>query len=542
MIPSTTFALIILDGWGYRKDSEFNAIAAANTPHWDHLWQNYPHGFVDASGLSVGLPENQMGNSEVGHLHMGAGRHVYQDLTRIDQSIATKEFFNNAILTKAFEDAEKNNRAIHVLGLLSPGGVHSHENHLHAILDMAAARNFKNIWVHAFLDGRDTPPKSAMQSIKDLTEKYHANIASIIGRYYAMDRDKRWDRVQAAYQLLVEGKASFTAHSAQEALEAAYARGETDEFVQPTCILNPNLPRQNKLASSNNNHHLDPNLRWDDNAKRENNPITINDGDSVIFFNFRSDRARELSHALIENDFKHFEKHKHVDLKHFITFAEYAKDIPSEVVFPTNPLTNMLGDYLSQHHCKQLRLAETEKYAHVTFFFNGGVETTFPGESRILVPSPHVTTYDLVPEMSAYEVTEQLVNAIKKQTYQFIVCNFANPDMVGHTGNFAATVKAIEVIDECLGRIFCALKDTQSEAIITADHGNAELMFDSQTQQAHTAHTCEPVPFIYIGRPAQATQEIGSLVDIAPTMLHLMGLAQPKEMTGKSLITIIPST
>lgn len=506
-----TYALIILDGWGYREETEFNAIAAAKTPNWDSLWRHYPHGLIDASGLAVGLPTGQMGNSEVGHLHIGAGRKVYQDLTRIDESIASGDFFDNATLIQAFKTAKQTDRAVHVLGLLSPGGVHSHENHLHAILKLAQQEKFDRLYIHAFLDGRDTPPKSAAKSIESLEKDYQAKIVSIMGRYYAMDRDKRWDRVQIAYELLTEGKADYLAETVEEGLNAAYQRGETDEFVKSTCI----------------SHHT-------------KNRHAIQDGDSVIFFNFRSDRARELSRALVLDEFSGFKRNFRPKLAHFITFTQYADDIPSEIVFPPITIKNMLGDYLSQKGFHQLRLAETEKYAHVTFFFNGGIEAPFLNESRILVPSPKVTTYNLMPEMSAYAVTDHLVKAILNHTYDFIVCNFANPDMVGHTGDFAATVKAVEVIDECLGKILDALQQTQSEAVITADHGNAEFMFDLHTGQAHTAHTTALVPFIYIGRPAKAITSLGTLIDIAPTMLYLMGLEKPIEMEGKPLVTLEP--
>ncbi len=507
-----TYALIILDGWGYREDTEFNAIAAAKTPNWDFLWQNYPHTLIEGSGIAVGLPEGQMGNSEVGHLHMGAGRRVYQDLSRIDQSIQVGDFFNNPILTQTFITAEQNNRAIHVIGLLSEGGVHSHESHLHALLELARQRKFHQLFIHAFLDGRDTPPKSVTKSLQYLEKTYNAQVVSVIGRYYAMDRDKRWDRIQKAYELLTEAKADYVAKTTEEAILSAYNRGETDEFVKPTSILNS-----------------------------EGNPTSIQDGDSVIFFNFRSDRARELSRALTLDDFPFFIRQVRPKLAHFVTFTQYAHDIPAEVAFPTIPLKNMLGDYLAQQGLTQLRLAETEKYAHVTFFFNGGIETPFAKETRILVPSPKVSTYDLMPEMSAYEITAELVKAILNQTYDFIVCNFANPDMIGHTGDFAATVKAVEIIDDCLGKIFTALKQTQSEAIITADHGNAEFMFDPETKQAHTAHTSELVPFIYIGRLVKTIKPSGSLIDIAPTILHLMKLEKPAEMEGKSLVECIPN-
>jgi 2,3-bisphosphoglycerate-independent phosphoglycerate mutase len=498
-----TCVLIILDGWGYREDPEFNAISAANTPYWDSLWKNCTHSLIDPSGLAVGLPEGQMGNSEVGHLHMGAGRKVYQDLTRIDHSIQSGAFFSDPTLIQAFETAEENGSAIHVVGLLSNGGVHSHESHLHALLKLAAQRNFPRLFIHVFLDGRDTPPKSAQRSLKILEETYHAKIVSLIGRYYAMDRDKRWDRTQKAYELLVEGKANYIAATASEGLEAAYKRGETDEFVQATVI---------------------------------GHPCCIEDKDSVIFFNFRSDRARQLSRALSLKGFSEFKRNKQVNLAHFVTFTAYADDIASEIIFPSLPLKNMLGEYLSNRGLKQLRLAETEKYAHVTFFFNGGVEKVFPRESRILVPSPKVSTYDHAPEMSALKVTEYLIEAIEGKNYDFIVCNFANPDMLGHTGDFNATVKAIEMIDDCLGKIVHALKKVGSEAIITADHGNAEYMFDTSTGQPHTAHTNELVPFVYVGRPANVTFERGSLFDIAPTILYLLGLEKPAEMTGSSLV------
>jgi len=505
-----TYALIILDGWGYREDGTFNAIAAARTPHWDYLWKHYSHGMIDASGLAVGLPPGQMGNSEVGHIHIGAGRRIYQDLTRIDRSIESGEFFENPVLTQAFATAEQTGRAIHLMGLFSPGGVHSHENHLYEILKLAEQKKFNRLFIHLFLDGRDTPPKSVEKSIEYLQKTFKVRVASIIGRYYAMDRDKRWDRIQKAYDLLTEGKADYIAKTVEEAISEAYKRGETDEFVKPTRILND----------------------------KNDSPI-IEDGDSVIFFNFRSDRARELSRAFLLEDFSGFKRDRRPKLAHFITFTQYAADISSEILFPPLPIKNMLGDYLSQKGLSQLRLAETEKYAHVTFFFNGGMEEPFLNESRILVSSPKVTTYDLVPEMSAYEVTDHLVRAILEHSYDFIVCNFANPDMVGHTGNFEATVKAVEVIDECLGKIFSALKETGSEAVITADHGNAEYMFNFDTGQAHTAHTSELVPFIYVGRPAKALTSVGTLIDIAPTILYLMGLEKPSEMEGNPLVTLL---
>lgn len=502
-------ALIILDGWGYRTDASHNAIAAARKPNWDALWQSCPHALLDGSGLSVGLPEGQMGNSEVGHLTMGAGRTLYQELTRIDKAIVEGEFFRNPVLLAALAKAKINNKAIHILGLLSPGGVHSHERHIHALLELAAQQNVKNVYVHAFLDGRDTPPKSAEASLKILEEKYTqlkcGRTVSLIGRYYAMDRDKRWERVQCAYDLLTLAKADYQAATAMEGLQAAYQRGETDEFVKATII---------------------------------NKAVTINDDDVVIFMNFRADRAREITRAFTEKEFTGFVRQKCSQLAEFVSLTQYAADIKTAIAFPPQTLSNVIGEYVAQQGMKQLRIAETEKYAHVTFFFNGGVEALFPGEDRILVPSPKVATYDLKPEMSAPEVTDRLVEAIRSKKYSMIICNFANPDMVGHTGNFDATVKAIEVIDQCIGQIIAALREVGGEAIITSDHGNAECMYDEKTHQPHTAHTTEYAPFLYIGRPARVTHEVGTLADIAPTMLYLMGLPQPSEMTGKALLTL----
>lgn len=506
--------LIILDGWGYREEQSSNAIAAAHKPNWNHLWADYPHTFISCSGDDVGLPAGQMGNSEVGHLSMGAGRVVYQDLTRINLAIENKEFFANPTLIKAIQHAVKNNKAVHILGLVSPGGVHSHENQIHALLELAAKEHAKDVYIHAFLDGRDTPPRSAKSSLAALINHCMklncGKIASIIGRYYAMDRDQRWDRVQKAYELITEGKADYQAPDAITALELAYNREENDEFVKATRINN---------ASQS--------------------PIQVNDGDVVIFMNFRADRARELTRAFVDPHFTGFVRHEWPNLADFVTLTEYDATLNTSIAFAPERLDNILGAYLSQLGLQQLRIAETEKYAHVTFFFNGGVEDPFPGEDRALIPSPKVATYDLKPEMSAFELTERLVKEIKSNHYDVIICNFANPDMIGHTGNLPATIQAIETIDLCLGKILPALTEVGGEALITADHGNAEMMFDEETGQAHTAHTRELVPFIYFGQRAPTIQkQDGKLSDIAPTMLYLIGLSKPKEMTGHSLLKL----
>lgn len=506
-------ALIILDGWGHRDATDANAIAAATKPNWDHFLRSSTHTLISGSGRCVGLPEGQMGNSEVGHLNMGAGRIVHQDLTRVDLAIETGEFYHNPILTDAIQAAINNQKAIHIFGLLSPGGVHSHENHLFALIEMTSRLHAPRVYAHAFLDGRDTPPRSAKESLIKLETTCqragNTQIASIIGRYFAMDRDKRWDRVEKAYNLLVNGTAPFHATTAVDALEQAYARGENDEFVQATSI-----HATNQAAT------------------------TINDGDVVIFMNFRADRAREITQAFIDPQFTGFERTRVPLLNQYVCLSEYDNRFNTPVAFPPQPMTHLFAEVISDADLKQLRIAETEKYAHVTFFFNGGVEQAYPGEDRILIPSPKVATYDLQPEMSAPELTEKLITAIHSHNYDVIICNFANPDMVGHTGDFAATVKAIETIDTCLGKIVSALKDVGGECIITADHGNAEMMFDRTTNQPHTAHTSDPVPFIYIGRNATITNQNGKLSDIAPTMLYLLDLPKPSEMTGNSLVKL----
>ncbi len=511
MIPHP-IVLIVLDGWGCRASREANAIAAANTPTWNQLWQTCPHTTLAASGLEVGLPKGQMGNSEVGHLTMGAGRVIFQDLTRISTAISNGQFNQNPVFNQAFTKVIEQHSTLHIFGLLSKGGVHSHEDHLYTLLQLAAAKGVPNIVIHVFLDGRDTPPKSAHSSLtilenlcQSLSPTTHARIGSISGRYYAMDRDKRWERTKSVYDLLTKGQATRTASSALEALNLAYAAGETDEFVKPTLLLPMHL---------------------------------ICDEDLIIFMNFRADRARQLSAAFNDLNFSSFERSFFPKLSAFVTLTEYDENLNAWVAFPPPSLKNTLGEYLQNQNLPQLRIAETEKYAHVTFFFNGGKEVPFAREDRLLIPSPKVSTYDSCPEMSAPELTSQLVKAILEQTYSFIVCNYANADMVGHTGNFSATVTAIETLDNCLARVLKALKSVGGEAIITADHGNAEIMFDETTKQAHTAHTQERVPFIYIGRTnAHITSSSGTLSDIAPTLISLLGLTPPPEMTGTSLIS-----
>ena len=504
--------LIILDGWGYRADPQYNAIAAARKPAWERLW-TYPHTLIDASAKAVGLPDDQMGNSEVGHLNLGAGRVVFQEYTRVSRAIETGEFFANPVLTESVDTAVKHGGAVHIFGLLSPGGVHSHEDQIHAMVELAAKRGAKNIYVHAFLDGRDTPPQSAAASIDAIERKFAAlgvgRIASLSGRYYAMDRDKRWDRVQRAYDLLTLGEADYSAASAAAGLQAAYERAETDEFVKPTVIRQTNAE-----------------------------PTRVADGDTVVFMNFRSDRARQLTSAFTEADFQGFARKRTPKLAAFVTLTEYNPKFNVRVAFPPDKLNNTFGAYIAERGMHQLRVAETEKYAHVTFFFNGGNETPYTNEDRILVPSPKdVPTYDLKPEMSAPQVAEEIVKAIKGGKYEVIICNFANADMVGHSGNFDATVKAVEAVDAALGRIYEAAQAVGGEILITADHGNAEEMFDPKTGQPHTAHTTNLVPFIYVGRPA-AIAPTGALEDIAPTMLRLMGLPVPKEMTGHALVEL----
>jgi len=508
--------LLILDGWGYSESSENNAIEAANKPVWDRLWEQYPGTLIRTSGAAVGLPADQMGNSEVGHLNLGAGRVVYQEFTRISRAIKTGSFFTNRTLTDAVDQAIENDKAIHILGLLSPGGVHSHEDHIHAMVKLAVQYGASKIYLHAFLDGRDTPPSSAMSSIESMEAEFKklkcGRFASIIGRYYAMDRDHRWPRIQASYDLITGGKAEYQAADAEAALSMAYARGETDEFIKATAI----VPEGTQ-------------------------PVQVEDGDVVIFMNFRSDRARQITRPFIEPDFDGFERAAKPQLGSFVSLTEYKSEFDVPVAYPAERLKNVFGEYIAQHGLRQLRLAETEKYAHVTFFFNGGVETPYEGEDRILVKSPMVATYDLQPEMSAPEVTDNLVAAIESGVYDVIICNYANADMVGHTGKFAAAVSAIEAVDKALGRVYDALQKAGGEMLITADHGNAELMLNDETGQPFTAHTTNVVPLLYIGRPAQMAEH-GALSDIAPSMLYLMNIEIPPEMTGTPLIELLAAS
>lgn len=503
--------LIILDGWGHNDNPKHNAIASANTPTWDELWQQRPHCLLSASGPDVGLPNGQMGNSEVGHMTMGAGRAIYQDLSRIDMAIKNNTFATNPVLNQAINKAISNNKAIHIVGLLSPGGVHSHARHIHALLELAAQHDAQRVYLHAFLDGRDTPPQSAKKFIEQLEQHCKkigvGQLASICGRYYAMDRDQRWDRTQQAYELLTDGSSQYHFATGAQALACAYQRHETDEFVAPTSIHDANTA-----------------------------PSKIKDGDCVLLMNFRSDRMRQLARAFAVADFSEFKRTRQPHLSSLVSLTRYADDIPTKIAFPAQPITNHLGEYLAAHGLTQLRLAETEKYAHVTFFFNGGTEMPYSGEDRILIPSPKVATYDTVPQMSAKEITSTLVAAILQQKYDMIIVNFANADMVGHTGNFAATISAVECLDQCLQKIITALSTVGGQAVITADHGNAERMFNEKTQQAHTAHTSDPIPFVYVGQAAHIKKQQGTLADLAPTLLHLLNLIPPSEMTGTSLL------
>ena len=507
-----SMVLIILDGWGYSENQESNAIYHANTPVLDKLQAEYPTMLINTSGMAVGLPEGQMGNSEVGHVNLGAGRVVYQDFTRITKSIADDEFQQNPALAKAVDSAVSNDKAVHIFGLMSPGGVHSHEDHIFAMIDSAYQKGARKIYLHAFLDGRDTPPRSAQASLEKAQQKFAdlgcGQVASIVGRYYAMDRDQRWERVEAAYDLVVDGQAQYSETDAVEALLAAYQRDENDEFVKPTAI-----------------------------KSADGKTITINDGDALIFMNFRADRARQFTRCFTEANFDGFTRKRTPKVADFVMLTEYAADINTSCAFPPEALNNVLGEWLEKQQRTQLRISETEKYAHVTFFFSGGRENEFTGEKRVLIPSPQVATYDLQPEMNSVKLTDELVSAIESGDYDFIVCNYPNGDMVGHTGKYDAAVKACEAVDSAIGRVVDALKATGSECLITADHGNAEQMVNPTTGQAHTAHTCEPVPLIYVGRKATPAKA-GTLSDIAPTVLTLMGMEQPEEMTGTPLMQL----
>ena len=501
--------LMILDGYGLNDRVEGNAIKQANTPVMDKLMAEYPYVKGLASGMAVGLPEGQMGNSEVGHLNMGAGRIVYQELTRITKEIQDGDFFKNEALLHAVKNAKENGSALHLFGLLSDGGVHSHITHLFGLLELAKKEGLEKVYVHCFLDGRDTPPQSGKGYVQELTDKLAelgvGKIATVMGRYYAMDRDNRWDRVERAYNAITKGL-GVSAESGVAAVQNSYNNGKNDEFVEPAVVMENGKP-----------------------------VATVQDGDSVIFFNFRPDRAREITRAFCCDDFDGFAREKRIQTT-YVCFTDYDETIPNkEVAFHKVAITNTFGEFLAAHGLKQARIAETEKYAHVTFFFNGGVEEPNEGEDRILVKSPKVATYDLKPEMSAPEVCEKLVGAIKSQKYDVIIINFANPDMVGHTGVQKAAIQAIEVVDGCVGKAVDAIKEVNGQLFICADHGNAEQLIDYETGAPFTAHTTNPVPFILVNAdPSYTLREGGCLADIAPTLIELMGMEQPKEMTGKS--------
>lgn len=504
--------LMILDGYGIAEQNNYNAISIAKTPNMDMILKTYPHTLGRASGLDVGLPDGQMGNSEVGHLNIGAGRIIYQELTRISKEIQDGEFFINEQLNKAIENCKDYDSAIHFMGLLSDGGVHSHITHLYALLELAKQKGVTKVYVHCFMDGRDTPPSSGATYVKQLEDKMKeigvGKIASISGRYYAMDRDNRFERVEIAYNTLVIGTGN-QAENAVSCMNDCYKKEITDEFILPTVIMENGMP----IA-------------------------TIKENDSVIFFNFRPDRAREITRAFCDEVFEHF-KRPYGNFKiHFVCFTNYDKTISNKyVAFTNDSPENTIGEYVSSLGLTQLRIAETEKYAHVTFFFNGGIEKQFPGEDRILIPSPKVPTYDQMPEMSAIEVTEKVVEAIEAKKYDLIILNYANPDMVGHTGVLEAAIKAIETVDSCVGKVLKALLNVDGQMFICADHGNAEKMFDTINNEPFTAHTINMVPFILVNaKNVVSLKEDGKLSDISPTLLKLMNIQKPKEMTGQSLV------
>lgn len=508
MANKKPLALIILDGWGHNSNTEFNAVANAKTPVLDKLYQEYALTDIQASGIDVGLPDGQMGNSEVGHTNIGAGRIVYQELTRISKAISDGDFFTNQVLVNTVDNAVKHDKAVHIMGLMSEGGVHSHEDHIKAMIELAAKRGAKKIYFHAFTDGRDVPPRSAQGNIDNFEALFKklgvGRFASMVGRYYAMDRDNRWDRVEQAYDLITQGISEFEPYnSASDALNAAYARGENDEFVKASVI---------------------------------GEKAPLEDGDALIFMNFRADRARQITRSFVNKDFDGFNR-KVTPQINFVMLTQYAADIQTACAYPPEQLTNTLGEWLAKHGKTQLRISETEKYAHVTFFFNGGVETVFEGEDRILIPSPKVATYDLQPQMSSEELTDKLCQAIESGKYDVIICNYPNGDMVGHTGVYEAAIKAVEAVDTCIGKVVESLKKVGGECLITADHGNCERMKELTTGQPYTAHTNLPVPFLYVGRKAHMRAD-GRLSDIAPTMLYLLGMQAPEQMTGKSIITL----
>ena len=504
--------LVILDGCGHSDDKQYNAVANADRPVWENLWHDrHPSTLIGTSGLAVGLPDGQMGNSEVGHMTIGAGRVIYQNFTRINKALDDGDFNSNPAYCDAIDDTVVNDKAVHIFGLLSKGGVHGHEDHINAMIELAVKRGSKRVYLHAFLDGRDCPPRSAKASL----EKTHqlckasgvAKIASVIGRFYAMDRDNRWERTSQAYRLITEGFADYCAKTPMDALDTAYARGENDEFVSATCI-----------------------------CEEGATPTVLDDGDAVIFMNFRPDRARQISHAIVDTDFTGFDRFVVRKPSHFVMTTEYEANLNCPCAFPPIPIINSLGEFLSKQKKRQLRIAETEKYAHVTFFLSGGREASYDGEERMLLPSPKVATYDLQPEMSAPQVTERLIEAIESGHFDAIICNYANCDMVGHTGDYNAAMQSVDAVDECLQKVLASLRQVGGEALITADHGNVELMFDSAINQPHTQHTTLPVPLVYVGDRTLKLSEGGSLADIAPTMLALMDLSKPAEMSGRSLI------
>ena len=503
--------LMILDGYGLNEKTAGNAVAEGKTPVMDRLMAECPFVKGNASGMAVGLPDGQMGNSEVGHLNMGAGRIVYQDLTKITKAIQDGDFFENKALLAACENAKNNDSALHMYGLVSDGGVHSHNTHIYGLLELAKRQGLKKVYVHCFLDGRDTPPASGKEYVEELVAKMEeigvGEVATVMGRYYAMDRDNRWERVEKAYRAMVYGEGE-TAAGGPEGIQASYDKGTTDEFVLPTVVMKDGAP-----------------------------VATIKDNDSIIFFNFRPDRAREITRTFCDDSFNGFDRGGRVKTT-YVCFTEYDVTIPNkQVAFVKEEITNTFGEFLARKGLKQARIAETEKYAHVTFFFNGGVEEPNEGEDRIRVNSPKVATYDLKPEMSAYEVCGKLTGAIRSGEYDVVIINFANPDMVGHTGVEAAAIKAIEAVDECVGKAVDAVKEVGGQMFICADHGNAEQLIDEETGEPFTAHTTNPVPFILVNAdPAYRLREGGCLADIAPTLIELMGLEQPAEMTGKSLI------
>ena len=509
-MQKNSIVLLILDGFGHSDNQEYNAIYKANTPNWDSLNKKYSHTLINASESHVGLPSGQMGNSEVGHLNIGSGRVIDQDIARINLSIEDKTFFSKSLLNKNFQSLKNSNKTLHIFGLLSDGGVHSHIEHFDAILLLAKQNDLEKVYVHAFLDGRDTPPKSAEKYITSLEKSFQhhkiGELASVSGRFYSMDRDNRWERTEAAFNLLIHAKAKYIKKSPQEAIKEAYKRNETDEFVTPTLV--------------------EVDGKFDG----------ISDDDTIVFMNFRSDRARQITDAILNDNFNHFDRKFFPKNLNYFTLTEYdSKQKKAQPIFEPIKINNSLGQFISDKGKTQLRIAETEKYPHVTFFFNGGEENIYPGEDRILVPSPKVETYDLKPEMSAYEVTDKLCEAIIKQKYDVIICNYANGDMVGHTGNIDAAIEAIESLDKCIGRVSEAIKEINGHMLITADHGNVELMMDEKNNQLHTQHTTNLVPFLYMGKSC-SVNKAGSLSDIAPTILYIMGEKPPNEMTGETLI------